>query len=93
MASVRRHQEVPLRWKVSSSGSKVDPPLAKPEAISGVGSTSVVTYFRKSKKILHNSCEREVRKCDGTYMQAPRSVKEEEEEVLQVLEQRLPCSF
>jgi len=35
--------------------SKTDPPLAKAEPISDSGSTSMVTYLRREKKLLHNS--------------------------------------
>ena len=34
------------------AGSKMDPPLAKAEPISNSGSTSVITYLRKGKKLL-----------------------------------------
>ena len=51
MASVRTHQELPpCQSAPVPAGSKIDPPLPKAESISDVGSVSVITYLRKSKK-------------------------------------------
>ncbi|KAK4810783.1 hypothetical protein QYF61_008755 [Mycteria americana] len=47
------------------AGSKTDPPLAKVEPISDGGSTSVITYLRREKKLLRNSSQkRGVRICE-----------------------------
>ncbi|PKU40851.1 protein pxr1-like [Limosa lapponica baueri] len=44
--------------------SKMDGLLAKAETISDCGSTSMITYLRREKKLLHNSTwERGVRRC------------------------------
>jgi len=76
------------------AGSKMDPPLAKAEPISDAGSASVITYLRRERKKLHNftAAERRVR-CERN-SSADSKVSEEGggEEVLQALEQRLPCS-
>jgi len=50
VASVRKYWELPLCWtEPVPDSSKMDPPLAKSEPVSEVGSATVVTY-KKSKK-------------------------------------------
>ena len=75
------------------ASSKMDPLLAKAKPISNGGSASGITDLRRGKKnpAVEQQPERGgVRK---TTLQTPRSVKKEGEEVLQVLEQRFPCSL
>jgi len=72
-----------------------DPLLAKAKLISDSGSIPVITHSRGRKTCCGPAVEREeweyVRE---TTLQTPRSVKKEEEEMLQVPEQRfLPCSL
>ena len=51
MTSVGRHQKLPPhQTEPVTASSKTDPPLAKAEPISNVGSTSVATYLGKGKK-------------------------------------------
>ena len=60
MASVRRHQKLPPHWTDPvPASSRMDAPLAKVEAISNVGSASVITYFRKGKKCCTAAAGRE----------------------------------
>lgn len=59
VASVRKHQELPLRWtEPVPAGSKADLPVAKAEPISSVHGTHVITGLRSSK----NCCAAAVRK-------------------------------
>ena len=53
VASVRSCWKLPLCPTQSMpAGSKTDPPPAKAEPISHSGSTSVITYLRRKKKLL-----------------------------------------
>ena len=74
-----------------SAGSKTDPLLAKAEPISDGGSASVIAYLRRREKNhpAQLQLERGVRE---TTLQTPRSGKKEGQEVLQVPQQRFPCS-
>lgn len=75
------------------SQSQVAPKQTSCRSISEPGGASMITYFRKDDKRLHSSSERDkLKNVKETTMQTPRSVNKEEEEVLQVLEQRFPCS-
>lgn len=68
--------------------SKMEPPLAKVNTISGGGGTSVITYLRRGKKICTVAARREEKKyVRETTWQTPRSVNKEGEEMLQALEQ------
>jgi len=72
----------------------MDPLLAKAEPISDAGSASMVTYLSKGKKNPHqlcSSCERSEKNGKEIALETLRSM-EEEEEVLQLLEQRFPCN-
>ncbi|KAK4810932.1 hypothetical protein QYF61_013340 [Mycteria americana] len=66
VTSVRRCQKLPpYRIEPVPAGSKTDPPLAKAETISDGGSTSVITYLRRGKKLLCNSSrKRGLRTCE-----------------------------
>jgi len=68
----------------------MDPQLAKAEPISDGGSASVVTYLRR-KKNLHKGIFQPERGLRA--LQTLTRVKKEGEDVLQVLEQRFPCSL
>ncbi|KAK4823897.1 hypothetical protein QYF61_007962 [Mycteria americana] len=77
------------------AGSKTDLPLAKAEPISDGGSASVIMYLRRGGggTVQHQQqSEEESEYVRETTLQTPKSVKKEGEEVLQVQEQRLPCS-
>lgn len=51
MASVRRHQELPLcQTEMFPAGSKTDPLLPKAEPLSSAVGTSVITHLRTAKK-------------------------------------------
>ena len=77
-----------------SATSKTDLLLAKAKPISDGGSASVITYLRRGKYCCATAVGRqEGEDVRGTTLQTPRSVKKEGEEVLQVLEQRFPCSL
>jgi len=69
------------------AGSKTDLLLAKAEPSSG-GRTSGITHLRKKKTCVILQPEQGVRT-----LQTPRLGKKEGEEVLQVPEQRFPCSL
>lgn len=75
-------------------GSKIDPLLAKAESISNVACASVITYLRRYKNCCSGAAGREeweyVRE---TTVQTPKRVKKKGDEVLQVPEQRIPCSL
>lgn len=61
MASVRRHQKLPLcPTETVRIGFNVDPLLAKAEPTRDVGSTSMTTYLRKGKSAaqLGGRCEK-----------------------------------
>jgi len=95
LAFVRRCQKLPpCLTEPVPAGSRMDLLLAKAKTISDSGRVSEITYLWKGKKTLHNNLqvERGVRQCE-TALQTPRSVKKEAEEVLQVPEQRIPCSL
>ena len=60
VASVRRCQKLPPCWtEPVPAGSKMDPPLAKAEPISNIGSISVITYLRKGKNCCTTAAEKQ----------------------------------
>ena len=65
MVSVRSCKNIPpCLTEPVPAGSKTDPLLAKAQPINDGGSTSVITYLRKGKKLWKNSSqERGVRLC------------------------------
>ncbi|GAB0188848.1 AN1-type zinc finger protein 5-like [Grus japonensis] len=78
------------------AGSKTDPPLAKAKPISHGGSASGIMYLRRGEKncARPTAAEREEQEyVRETTLQTPRSVQKEGQEVLQVPEQRFPCSL
>jgi len=85
----------PYVKRANTSHLKMHPLWAKAKPISDGGSASVRTYRRRGA----NTCttpaavRREESECvRQTTLQAPRSVKEKGEEVLQAVEQTFPCS-
>jgi len=90
MASVRSCPTLRLRLtEPMPAGSRTDPLLAKAEPISDSGSTSVITYLRRQKP-QHNSI---FAAREGSENSAdPKVSAEGGQEVLQVPEQRFPCS-
>jgi len=64
---VRRRRSFPYVHPMEPvlAGSKMGLSLAKPEPISDCGSTSLITYLRRGKTLLHNSSwSRGVRICE-----------------------------
>ncbi|KAK4818955.1 hypothetical protein QYF61_022342 [Mycteria americana] len=75
------------------AGSKMDLPLAKAKPISNGGSASGMEYLGRGKNCCATAAGKE--ECEyvrGTTLQTPRSAEKDGEEVLQVPEQRFPCS-
>jgi len=92
VASVRRQQEpLPCQTEPDSASSQTDLPLAKAVPISDIGSTSAITYLRKSEK----NPVHQLRGGRKYEKQSPVDAKVSEkrgDEVLQVPKSRLPCS-
>ena len=65
----------------SFPGSNSDPSLAKAEPSSDSGSTSVIAYLRRGKRLLKNLQRREEWDVRERSTQTPRSLKKEREEV------------
>ena len=83
----------PCQTEPIPAGSKTDPLLAKAEPFSDSGSSSLITYLTRGKNCCTTAAGREEwENVRETVVQTPRSVKKCGEEVLQVPEQRIPCS-
>jgi len=75
-------------------GSKMDLPLAKAKPVTDSSRASVITYLRRAKTCCGRAVERGVRLCEKITLQTPKSVKKEEDKVLQTPEQRFsPAAF
>ena len=76
------------------AGSETDPLLAQAEPISDSSNASVITFLRTKKVGTQRKWlpERGVRTCKRNNPADTKVSGEEGEEMLQVLEQRFPCS-
>ena len=83
---------VPLTELVSPC-SKMDLKLTKAQPIGNVGTTFEITYLRKCKSAVQQQLGKGWDNDRETALQTQRSQKNEGEEVLQVPEQRFPCSL
>lgn len=71
----------------------MDPLLAKAEPLSNGGSTSVMIYLRRGKEQLCNSSWETGVRIQERNNSADTQISEGGQDVLQVLEQRFPCSL
>jgi len=82
----------PMSDRASATGSKTDPLLAKAKLISHGGCASEITCLNRGGNTRQLQPERGVRIWERSSSAEPRVGAEGGQEVLQVLEQRVPCS-